>query len=111
MEQLWLHNMGDIPFKDAAAIRSDYEILLSSCARLMAYAQSSPENVYALVRQRQDRLAEDDTVLFAFVPGDLFRQRHSESLHITQWCRWVPDSIWIMRFLQKSRLVLCISGA
>lgn len=47
------------------SIRADYEALLDRCARLMAYAQSSPQHVFWPVVERQDRLAEDDLIAFA----------------------------------------------
>jgi hypothetical protein len=65
MAQLLLPSVGTVPSLDEMSIRADYEALLDRCARLMAYAQSSPQHVFWPIVERQDRLAEDDLIAFA----------------------------------------------
>lgn len=65
MAQLLLPCLEAVEPLDEMSVRADYEALLDRCARLMAYAQSSPQHVFWPVVERQDRLAEDDLVTFA----------------------------------------------
>ena len=60
MAQLLLPSLEAVPPLDEMSVRADYEALLDRCARLMAYAQSSPRHVFWPVIDRQNRLAEDD---------------------------------------------------
>jgi len=64
MAQLLLPALDALAPLDEMSIRDDYGALLDRCARLMAYAQSSPHGFWPVV-ERQDRLAEDDLVTFA----------------------------------------------
>lgn len=65
MHQLVLPGVPDVAPLDERDIRADYEALLDRCARLMAYAQSSPRHIPWPVVHRQNRLAEDDLIIFA----------------------------------------------
>jgi hypothetical protein len=65
MVQLLLPCLKAVAPLDEMDVRADYEALLNSCARLMAYVQSSPQHVFWPVVDRQDRLAEDDLITFA----------------------------------------------
>ncbi len=75
--------MHDDTPRDEPTIKADYEALLNASARLFAYAQSSPKDVYYEISERQDSLAYDDLVLFAlrarrFIEATSFRTRAHE---------------------------------